>query len=67
MRRTLTGLIEECMNFNPGLSQRSNPGLQLANAFGVMRLHFIELRRSIIDCWLTCRAPLPGRSMSAIK
>jgi hypothetical protein len=29
-----------CFIFNPGLSLRSNPGLELANAFGVNLLRF---------------------------
>ena len=33
-RRTLSGLQENLWDF-PGLSLRSNPGLELANAFGV--------------------------------
>jgi hypothetical protein len=35
-RRTLSGLQENC-GISPGLSLRSNPGLQLANAFGVFK------------------------------
>jgi len=33
--RTLSGLIAKCREYNPRFSLRSNPGLKLANAFGV--------------------------------
>jgi len=35
-RRTLSGLVETTWAMIPGLSLRSNPGLELANAFGVI-------------------------------
>jgi len=35
-RRTLSGFIEMRWAMIPGLSLRSNPGLELANAFGVI-------------------------------
>jgi len=35
-RRTLSGLIQTRWPMIPGLSLRSNPGLELANAFGVI-------------------------------
>jgi len=33
--RTPSGLVLKCSGCNPGFSLRSNPGLELANAFGV--------------------------------
>jgi hypothetical protein len=36
--RTLSGFLAFFLNLFPGLSLRSNPGLKLANAFGVIVL-----------------------------
>ena len=37
LRGTLSGFVRH-PDINPGLSLRSNPGLELANAFGVLML-----------------------------
>ena len=39
------------MTFNPGLSLRSNPGLELANAFGVLDLSVLQIAQITFDVW----------------
>jgi hypothetical protein len=43
-RRTLSGFNPKFSTLYPGLSLRSNPGLELANAFGVLSQRFGALR-----------------------
>jgi hypothetical protein len=50
-QRTLSGFESLLYSYSPGFSLRSNPGLQLANAFGVIKLYHLRLKKlDVLRC-----------------